>query len=427
MAEIARAGILSVDPGQREAAAALGMSSGQAMRRVVLPQAMRVIVPPTGNETIAMVKDTSLLIAIPVSAELFFQLQLDRRRAPTRSSRSLVAAVIWYLIICSVLMVGQYCLERHFGRGFGSRGADRPGALDARDAPRHRGSTDAERRHRSTTCRWCTRSTSPRPSTATRCSRASTWTSTAGRGRLPARPVRLGQDHLPALHQPARDDQRRPDLGRRRPDGLRRARTASCTGCSDKEIAAQRREIGMVFQRFNLFPHMTALENVIEAPVQVKGEKKAAAGTAALELLERVGLGDRCDAYPAQLSGGQQQRVAIARALAMDPKLMLFDEPTSALDPELVGEVLTVMRELADERHDDDRGHPRDGLRPGRRRPGGLHGRRRRGRAGAAAGGHRQPAARAHPHVPEPDPRGERGARGCAAGAGRGRAASRHP
>jgi polar amino acid transport system ATP-binding protein len=116
----------------------------------------------------------------------------------------------------------------------------------------------------------------------------------------------------------------------------------------EKQIAAQRREIGMVFQRFNLFPHMTAVENVLEAPVRVKRRQRAEARKRALELLERVGLGDRCNHYPAQLSGGQQQRVAIARALAMDPKLMLFDEPTSALDPELVGEVLTVMRELAD-------------------------------------------------------------------------------
>ncbi len=115
----------------------------------------------------------------------------------------------------------------------------------------------------------------------------------------------------------------------------------------DKQIAAQRREIGMVFQRFNLFPHMTALENIMEAPVQVRGTSKRDAEKRARELLGRVGLGERCDAYPAQLSGGQQQRVAIARALAMDPKLMLFDEPTSALDPELVGEVLSVMRELA--------------------------------------------------------------------------------
>ncbi|GEM32336.1 amino acid ABC transporter ATP-binding protein [Nocardia neocaledoniensis] len=115
-----------------------------------------------------------------------------------------------------------------------------------------------------------------------------------------------------------------------------------------REAAIQRRDIGMVFQHFNLFPHRTALENIIEAPTQVRGLRKAEAITRAEELLERVGLGAKRNAYPAQLSGGQQQRVAIARALAMDPKLMLFDEPTSALDPELVGEVLTVMRELAD-------------------------------------------------------------------------------
>ena len=115
----------------------------------------------------------------------------------------------------------------------------------------------------------------------------------------------------------------------------------------NKEIAAQRREIGMVFQRFNLFPHMTALVNIIEAPTQVRRESKKTAKERAMKLLDRVGLADRCNAYPAQLSGGQQQRVAIARALAMQPKLMLFDEPTSALDPELVGEVLAVMRELA--------------------------------------------------------------------------------
>ena len=108
----------------------------------------------------------------------------------------------------------------------------------------------------------------------------------------------------------------------------------------EREIARKRSEIGMVFQHFNLFPHMTALENVMVGPVQVKGESKSAPRVRGMAQLEQVGLGDKLGAYPAQLSGGQQQRVAIARALAMEPKLMLFDEPTSALDPELVGDVL---------------------------------------------------------------------------------------
>jgi polar amino acid transport system ATP-binding protein len=128
---------------------------------------------------------------------------------------------------------------------------------------------------------------------------------------------------------------------RRRADKLHELR--------ESEVARQRRDIGMVFQRFNLFPHMTAMQNVMEAPCTVRRTAKKAAREQAAALLERVGLGNRRDNYPAQLSGGQQQRVAIARALAMQPRLMLFDEPTSALDPELVGEVLDVMRNLARE------------------------------------------------------------------------------
>jgi polar amino acid transport system ATP-binding protein len=116
---------------------------------------------------------------------------------------------------------------------------------------------------------------------------------------------------------------------------------------TDRQVAAQRTRIGMVFQNFNLFPHMTVVENVMEGPVRVKGERRADARAQACALLDRVGLSEKYEAYPRQLSGGQQQRVAIARALAMQPRVMLFDEPTSALDPELVGEVLDVMRGLA--------------------------------------------------------------------------------
>jgi len=131
-------------------------------------------------------------------------------------------------------------------------------------------------------------------------------------------------------------------IGYRERDGLLRED-------SERNIAHQRREIGMVFQRFNLFPHMTALANVIEAPIRVRRVPEDDAVATARTLLERVGLGHKANAYPSQLSGGQQQRVAIARALAMKPALMLFDEPTSALDPEMIGEVLEVMKELARE------------------------------------------------------------------------------
>jgi polar amino acid transport system ATP-binding protein len=126
-----------------------------------------------------------------------------------------------------------------------------------------------------------------------------------------------------------------------------RERNGKLVEDTEANIARQRAEIGMVFQRFNLFPHMTALENVIEAPVQVRGVRKQIAAAEGEALLARVGLADKRDVYPGKLSGGQQQRVAIARALAMKPALMLFDEPTSALDPEVIGEVLDVMKALA--------------------------------------------------------------------------------
>ena len=129
--------------------------------------------------------------------------------------------------------------------------------------------------------------------------------------------------------------------------GYRQASDGRLREESDRKVARQRAEIGMVFQRFNLFPHMTVIENVMEAPVLVKGISRDAARQRAKDLLEQVGLPEKAGVYPARLSGGQQQRVAIARALAMDPKVMLFDEPTSALDPELVGEVLDTMKTLA--------------------------------------------------------------------------------
>ena len=150
-------------------------------------------------------------------------------------------------------------------------------------------------------------------------------------------------------------------------------------------IDAMRRQMGMVFQHFNLFPNMTVRKNITLAPVQTKLMSQAEADAEADKLLARVGLADRGDSYPSALSGGQKQRIAIVRSLAMHPKVMLFDEPTSALDPEMVGEVLDVMKELA-RGHDDGRRHARDGLRPRGGRPCPVHGRRQDRRVRHAEG-----------------------------------------
>ena len=150
-----------------------------------------------------------------------------------------------------------------------------------------------------------------------------------------------------------------------------------------RNIQAIRRETGMVFQSFNLFPHLTVLDNITLAPRQVrKHAPQARPRRRPWSCSSGCSIPEQADKYPGQLSGGQQQRVAIARALAMQPKVMLFDEPTSALDPEMINEVLDTMKDLAERGHDDDRRHPRDGLRPRGRRPGRVHGRRpdRRGR-----------------------------------------------
>ena len=164
-----------------------------------------------------------------------------------------------------------------------------------------------------------------------------------------------------------------------------------------------RAEIGFVFQQFNLYPHMTALQNVTLAPMKVRKTPRKDAEDQGRYCLEKVGLADKLNQYPAQLSGGQQQRVAIARGLCMRPKIMLFDEPTSALDPEMINEVLEVMRRPGARGHDHDRGHARDGVCARGRAPGGLHGHGRDHRDRAARRVLRPPGQRAHQAFPQQD------------------------
>jgi polar amino acid transport system ATP-binding protein len=168
------------------------------------------------------------------------------------------------------------------------------------------------------------------------------------------------------------------------------------------DVSAVRQRIGIVFQQFNLFPHLTVMSNLTLAARRIRKLPRAEAEQRARELLDTVGLPEKASQHPHQLSGGQQQRVAIARALMMSPTVMLFDEVTSALDPELVGEVLVVIRDLARARDDDARGHARDAVRPRGRRPRDLHGRRQARRRGASRRRPRQPARRADAAFPAP-------------------------
>ncbi|WP_418120377.1 amino acid ABC transporter permease/ATP-binding protein [Variovorax sp. 350MFTsu5.1] len=358
--EIVRGGILSVEQGQLEAAAALGLSRGRQSFRIVLPQAMRTILPTAFNDIIGLAKGTSNLyiLALP---ELFYTIQIIYRRN-LEVIPLLMVATVWYLIILTVLSVVQHYVERHFSRG----------AL--RNPP-------SSRLGRAVSSLWRPKASRPAPVVDTPATDAPAqvvprWTDpltqggevrihgvsksfgalkvldevtlTVGRGSVT---VILGQSGsgkstlLRAINHLERVDDGFISIdgeliGYRRDED-------TLYELHERDILKRRVDVGMVFQNFNLFPHLTVLENIVEAPVSVRGLSRPEAEALASELLVRVGLGDKTHAYPRQLSGGQQQRVAIARALALKPKVLLFDEPTSALDPELVGEVLAVIKELA--------------------------------------------------------------------------------
>ncbi len=350
-AEIIRGGILSVEQGQLEAAAALGLPRGRQIFRIVLPQAMRTILPTAFNDIIGLAKGTAnvYILALP---ELFYTIQVVYHRN-LEVIPLLMVATVWYLIILTVLSTVQVQVERHYARGALRQ---QPQSLWQRARQRW----------------WPVSATGP-----------ATVTTPAALTDIPA--VKGGEVAIHAVskrygHQQVLDavsltvppgsvtviigpsgsgkstllrsinHLERVDSGFIAIDGELigyRQQGNSLHELKEKDILQRRVEVGMVFQHFNLFPHLTVLQNLIEAPIALRGLSRAEAEAQARLLLKRVGLADKADAWPRQLSGGQQQRVAIARALALRPKVLLFDEPTSALDPELVQEVLDVIKELA--------------------------------------------------------------------------------
>ncbi|MFM9923757.1 amino acid ABC transporter permease/ATP-binding protein [Variovorax sp. H27-G14] len=357
--EIVRGGILSVEQGQLEAAAALGLSRGRQSFRIVLPQAMRTILPTAFNDIIGLAKGTSNLyiLALP---ELFYTIQIIYRRN-LEVIPLLMVATVWYLVILTVLSVVQHYVERHFSRGAlrnppsawlgkvvsGWWPAKAPAITPAAQAP----APDAPAQ----VPRWTDPLTLGGEVTIHGVSKSfgalkvlDDVTLTVGQGSVTVILGQSGSGKSTLLR--TINHLERVDDGFIAIDGELigyRRDADTLYELHEKDILKRRVDVGMVFQNFNLFPHLTVLENIVEAPVSVRGLSRADAEALALELLVRVGLADKTHAYPRQLSGGQQQRVAIARALALKPKVLLFDEPTSALDPELVGEVLAVIKQLA--------------------------------------------------------------------------------
>lgn len=361
-AEVIRGGILSVDQGQHEAASALGLPKAHQSRRIVLPQAMRSIVPTAFNEIIGLAKGTSMVYVLAIP-ELFYTIQIIYRRN-LEVIPLLMVATVWYLVILSALSVVQYHIERHYARG----------ALRNLPPNVYRVILDKLLLYPLDGDASAPKLVNKTAETVV-IPKANWAESLAKGGEVVLHGVSKSFGRLRvldnvSLHIPAGsvtailgqsgsgkstllrtiNHLERVDAGFIAIDGELigyRQEGNTLFELKEKDILSRRTEVGMVFQSFNLFPHLTVLQNIIEAPVAVRGIPRPEAEAQARELLARVGLSDKADAYPRQLSGGQQQRVAIARALALKPKVLLFDEPTSALDPELVNEVLDVIKELA--------------------------------------------------------------------------------
>jgi polar amino acid transport system permease protein len=332
MAEVVRAGLMSVSRDQREAGLSLGMRPWMIFLKVVLPQAMRAIIPPLGNNFSYMIKATSLLAAISFAELLRVSQQLAQ--STTRALEVYLAAAVWYLVILTVWSLIQRQIERKVALKASGRitaapqiveherviaPATREPVIEAKGLVRSFGSVRGlDDVSLSVGKGEVIVVLGPSGSGKSILLRALNWIEPADEGD-----VRLNGDSLPFV-----------DAGRKRPRG-------------EAGLNRMRRRLGMVFQSFALFPTMTARDNVALGPRRVGGIGRAPARARAEGLLARVGLGDKALSYPVELSGGQRQRVAIARALAMEPDALLFDEPTSALDPEAVRGVLDVMEELA--------------------------------------------------------------------------------
>jgi len=356
-AEVIRGGILAVDQGQLEAAAALGLPRGRQTTRIVLPQAMRAILPTAFNDLITLAKGTSMVYVLAMP-ELFYTVQVIYRRN-LEVIPLLMVATVWYLIILTVLSAIQVQVERHYARGalrnpppsaltfvlarigaLRRRAATRSATADATlqgttaDAPVPR--TGGEVAVHDVSKQFGTQRVLDNVSFVAPRGSVTVIVGPSGSGKST---LLRTINHLERIDDGFIDIDGELIGYRRDGDALHELK--------ERDVLKRRTAVGMVFQNFNLFPHLTVLENLIEAPVAVGGVTREAAERTARTLLARVGLADKADAYPRQLSGGQQQRVAIARALALRPKVLLFDEPTSALDPELVNEVLDVIKELA--------------------------------------------------------------------------------
>ena len=308
--------------GQIEAAVSVGMAPFDTMMRVMLPGALIAAVPAIVNMLIILSKETVVLSIITVP-ELMYQVQTMAAETFTAFDAIFAMAVFYWLLVEAVSRLG-------------ARIEARVTAFLAHEGAAHERADDRARQGQQELRR------------ASGAARRRLFGRALG-GRLPDRAERIGQEHAAEMRELPRAlrfrrpaHRRQADRLRGQPDGTRRPMAA-------RALREMRREIGMVFQHFNLWPHMTALGNVAEPLRRVRGLNAREAAERATAMLTRVGLAAKADAYPSRLSGGQQQRVAIARALAMQPSLMLFDEPTSALDPELVGEVLEVMKSLAAE------------------------------------------------------------------------------